>query len=102
MNIRSFDILRALFVLFGAIAQVAMGALPFIQGWEQTVASRSAEVETLLTPAGYAFSIWSVLFVGCGLYALIHFARLTSPLMRQTGWLAGAVVLTAWVKNYRA
>ncbi len=95
---RSIDLARALFVLSGAVAQVVMGALPFIQGWENTVADRSAEAEVLLTPASFAFSIWSVLFVGCGIYALIHLIRLTHPAMRATGWLAGAAfwLNTAW------
>jgi hypothetical protein len=95
---RPTDIARALFVLTGAIAQVVMGALPFIQGWENTVGSRSAEVQVLLTPAGYAFSIWSVLFIGCGIYALVHLIRLTDPVMRATGWLAGLAFWfnTAW------
>lgn len=98
MSLRPADIARALFVLSGAIAQVVMGALPFIQGWENTVGSRSAQVEVLLTPAGYAFSIWGLLFLGCGLYALIHFIRLTNPAMRSTGWLAGSAFWfnTAW------
>jgi hypothetical protein len=95
---RPTDIARALVVLTGAIAQVVMGALPFIQDWENTVGSRSAEVQVLLTPAGYAFSIWSVLFLGCGIYALVHLFRLTDPVMRATGWLAGLAFWfnTAW------
>lgn len=89
MTLRSTDIARALFVLTGAIAQVVLGALPFILELENTVASRSAEVQVLLTPASYAFSIWSLIFLGCGIYAVTHLFRMTHPMMRQTGWLAG-------------
>jgi hypothetical protein len=98
MTARASDIARALVVLTGAVAQVVMGALPFIQDWANTVGSRSAEVQVLLTPAGYAFSIWSVLFLGCGIYALVHLVRLTEPVMRATGWLAGLAFWfnTAW------
>ncbi len=87
---RPADIARALFVLTGAIAQVALGALPFILGWDSTIAARSQDAQTLLTPAGYAFSIWSVLFFGCAIYAGVHLFRLGSPVMRRTGWFAGA------------
>ena len=95
---RPTDILRALFVLSGAIAQVVMGAVPFALGWETTVADRSAEAEVFLTPAGYAFSIWGLLFIGCGIYALVHLVRMTNPAMRATGWLAGLAFWfnTAW------
>ena len=92
------DIARALFVLSGAIAQVVMGAVPFALGWENTVASRSADVEVLLTPAGYAFSIWSLLFLGAAIYAVVNLFRLSDPVMRATGWFAGAAFWfnTAW------
>jgi hypothetical protein len=81
---------RALFVLSGAVAQVVLGALPFILGWDSTIAARSQDAQTLLTPAGYAFSIWSVLFAGCAIYAVVHLFRRASPSMRRTGWFAGA------------
>ncbi len=95
---KSTDLARALFVASGAIAQVVMGSVPFATGWEHTVASRSAEVEVLLTPAGFAFSIWSVLFLGAAIYTVVHFIRLSDPLMRATGWLAGLAFWfnTAW------
>ncbi len=95
---RSTDIARALFVASGAIAQVVMGAIPFAMGWETTVADRSAEAQVLLTPAGYAFSIWSLLFIGAGIYALVHAFRLSDPAMRATGWFAGLAFWfnTAW------
>jgi hypothetical protein len=90
MSVRPSDLARAAFVLTGAAAQIALGALPFILGWNTTIADRSAEAETLLTPAGFAFSIWSVLFLGCAVYALVHVFALSSPAMRRSGWFAGA------------
>lgn len=95
---RPADIARALFVLTGAIAQVVFGALPFILELDHSIGSRSAQVQTLLTPAGYAFSIWGVLFFGCGIYAAAHLFRLSDPVMRRTGWFAGAAfwLNTAW------
>ncbi len=90
MSVRPTDLARAAFVLTGAIAQIVLGSLPFILGWSTTIAARSAEAETLLTPASYAFSIWSVLFLGCAIYAVVHAFCLSSPAMRRSGWFAGA------------
>ncbi len=98
MTVGKMDLTRAVFVASGAIAQVVMGAVPFALQWENTVASRSAAVEVLLTPAGYAFSIWSLLFAGAAIYAVVHAIRLSDPIMRTTGWLAGTAfwLNTAW------
>ena len=84
------DVFRILFVLSGAIAQIAFGALPFIMGWEETVASRSNAAQTLITPASYAFSIWSLIFAANFLFALYHAVRPGNALMRSVGWFAGA------------
>ena len=83
------DWVRGLYTLGGAIAQIAFGALPFILGWEHTVGSRSAETFTLITPAGYAFSIWSVLFAGSLLFSIYQLARPAHEPLRRIGWLAG-------------
>lgn len=80
---------RGFYTLGGAIAQIAFGALPFVLGWEHTVGSRSSETFTLITPAGYAFSIWSVLFAGSLLFALYQLARPAHEPLRRIGWLAG-------------
>ena len=82
------DHLRSLAILTGAVAQIAFGAIPFAAGWAETVASRSNAAPTLLTPASYAFSIWSVIFAGCLVFALWHVVRSATPLARRLGWLA--------------
>lgn len=99
------DYVRGFAVLSGAVAQVAFGALPFILGWENTVGSRSNELVSLLTPASYAFSIWSVIFAGCGLFALYHLARPSHPSLRRIGWFAalvfwGNALWEIWVPFY--
>ena len=53
---------------------------------------------TLVAPAGTAFSIWSVIYVGLGAYTIWQLlpANATDPRARATGWLAAAsMVLNA-------
>lgn len=85
-------VLRNVFLLSGAVAQIAFGALPFVMEWEETVASRSNAIDSLITPAGYAFSIWSLLFAGLLVFALYHLFRPSHPPLQRLGWLAGAAV----------
>lgn len=84
------DFFRSIMVLLGAIAQIVFGALPFILGWENTNATRADEVRTLVVPAGYAFSIWSVIFLGCLAFAIYQILprQRVDALLRQVGWLA--------------
>ena len=90
MNTKVVDYFRIGLVLFGAIAQIVMGGLPDILGWEHTISSRSYESQTFVVPAGYAFSIWGVIFLGCLVFAIFHAlpANRTDPAFRQLGWLA--------------
>jgi len=85
------DHFRSVVVATGAVAQIAGGAIPFAAGWGHNVASRSNETVSLLTPAGYAFSIWSVIFAGCLVFAVYHALRPAHAPLRRIGWLAAAV-----------
>ncbi|MDX2038387.1 MAG: hypothetical protein SFX72_17190 [Isosphaeraceae bacterium] len=91
------DRVRVLVVILAAIAQVAFGAAPFIFRWESTIADRSNAAATALTPAGYAFSIWSLLFAGGFAYSALQAlpGRLDSPIHRRIGPLLAA----AWLGN---
>ena len=57
-------------------------------GWGRPVAESAAEARTPLTPAGYAFSIWGVIFALSVAYAVWQFlpARRDDALARRTGW----------------
>lgn len=82
------NVLRSLAVGSGAIAQIAFGAIPFAMRWPDTVASRSNAIDSLITPATYAFSIWSLLFAGLVLFAIYHAVRGAHPPMQRIGWFA--------------
>ena len=56
---------------------------------------------TLLAPAGTAFSIWSVIYLGLAAYTVWQWlpSRAADPRARATGWLAAASMLfnAAWL-----
>ncbi|WP_298589089.1 tryptophan-rich sensory protein [uncultured Kocuria sp.] len=61
---------------------------------ESSGGSLSADA-TLLAPAGTAFSIWSVIYLGLFAYTVWQWlpSRTTDPRARATGWLAAASML---------
>jgi len=84
------DYIRISLVFTGAFAQVMMGAIPNIMGWQFNVGMRSREVQTLAVPATYAFAIWSVLFLGCIVFAIVQVLPIyqRDKTLRTVGWLA--------------
>lgn len=62
---------------------------------DQTSDGALAADATLLSPAGPAFSIWSVVYAGLAAYVLWQWlpGRTTDPRLRSTGWLAAASML---------
>ncbi len=71
---------------------------------DTTIGEISKEYDNLFTPAGYAFAIWGVIFLGLFAYAIFQvqrafFSKKESPFIEQTGyWLVLANVLNAtWV-----
>jgi hypothetical protein len=56
-------------VILMACAQVAASALPAL-GIGTPIGEQSDEVRTLITPAGWAFSIWGALYLGALLFAI--------------------------------
>lgn len=61
---------------------------------------------TYLAPASPAFSIWSVIYTGLGLYTLYQWLprQRTSPRQRSLGWLVAAslVLNAAWILSVQA
>jgi hypothetical protein len=60
----------AILVLFLAIAQILAASFPQLTGLGDPVNQRSEELRSALTPPGYAFSIWGVIFLTNLLLAL--------------------------------
>lgn len=96
----SLDGLRAMLILLFAVAQIAAGYAPQAFGWGETISSRSEAAWTVMTPAGYAFSIWALIFLWTVVYAIWQALpqQLDNPLLRRIGWYACVALAanTAW------
>jgi hypothetical protein len=93
------DHLRRLLCLVLPWLQIATAFLPAL-GLGTSMAAVSAASRTPVVPAGYAFSIWGLIFLLSAAYGLWQFlpANRVSALARRTGWpLAGAFAAnTLW------
>jgi hypothetical protein len=83
-----------------AVTQIAGGYFSRLTGLGEPIDRQSARFETPLTPAGYTFAIWGVIFLGCLAYA-IYQARPDRPgdrTLRRTGWFTAGAFLgnTFW------
>jgi hypothetical protein len=96
------DRIRSVAVLVTAIAQVASAPLtPVLLGPQASTGMISDANHTAATPAGYAFSIWGLIYLASlvlAVWQLIGTAP-ASPANRRTGWwlTAAFVMSTIWV-----
>lgn len=81
-------------ILTFAILQVAIPSLPAL-GIGEPIGDRSDDVRTLITPAGWAFSIWGPLFAGCLAYAVYQIlpAQRRNDLLMRIGWPSAGAFL---------
>jgi len=93
------DSLRRLILLILPLLQIATAFLPAL-GLGTPMAAVSAASRTPVVPAGYAFSIWGLIFLLAAAYGIWQFlpANRDSALARRIGWpLAGAFLCnTLW------
>ena len=88
--------LRQFCVVFSIIALIVMNYLSNTGVFGgQTNGDVSTKYHTLITPAGYAFSIWGLIFLGLLAFAIYQAmpAQRTNPRFRAVGWW---VVLNAF------
>jgi hypothetical protein len=81
-------------VLLCALAQIGAALLPAM-GIGTPVGDRSDAVQTLITPAGWAFSIWGALYLGSLVFSLLQFtsAGRDSALFAALRWPAAGAFL---------
>ena len=81
-----WDSVRQAANVLGALFQIGAPVLT-----SEAVGRVSAENGTLVVPAGYAFSIWGLIFFLCLAYAAYGVlpANRKSPLLRRVGWYLG-------------
>ncbi len=98
------DLVRQLWVTGSEVACVfgtLLGTGVLGQRVQESSGGSLAADATLLAPAGPAFSIWSVIYLGLLAYTLWQWlpAHRTSERARATGWLAGVSMLlnAAWL-----
>jgi hypothetical protein len=87
MNQETRDIVRQALTVIGAIFQVVAG---FFTGTQMSVIAN--EYRSAILPAGYAFAIWTPIFILAAVYAVWQAfpANRQRPLFRQIGWLLAA------------
>jgi hypothetical protein len=81
-------------ILLCALAQIGAALLPAM-GIGTPVGERSDLVQTLITPAGWAFSIWGALYLGSLVFAILQFttAGRDSALFAALRWPAAGAFL---------
>ncbi len=81
-------------VLLCALGQIGAALLPAM-GIGTPVGERSDAVQTLITPAGWAFSIWGALYLGSMIFSLLQFtaAGRDSALFAALRWPAAGAFL---------
>ncbi len=95
------DLFRRLFVtaaLILTLVGVLLGSGLLGQGVEESSGGDLSDNATHLAPAGPAFSVWSVIYVGLALYTIWQWlpSQADHPRHRAVGWLAGlSMVLNA-------
>jgi hypothetical protein len=89
----AFD-LPHLAVLLTAALQILTPLLPQI-GIGEPIGSRSLAVRTLITPAGWAFSIWGALYLGATVFAVYQAlpAQRQNALLHRLRWPAAGAFL---------
>ncbi len=95
------DLPRILATLLLAVAQVVVAWASGAGYIGPTIGDLSDQTRSLIVPAGYAFSIWGVLYLGSIAYALYQAlpAHHRDPLLRKIGWPASVAFLatTLWI-----
>lgn len=84
----SAQMTRRLVVLACAVFAVVIAQAQMLMGWGQTAGEFAADSDATLKVAGYAFSIWGVIYLGLLIYAVRQVLPATgeSPLLNQLGW----------------
>jgi hypothetical protein len=92
---------RRIIVLAAAIFAIVIGQAQILLGWGQSPAEFSADSDTTLRVAGYAFAIWGIIYLWLLVYAVRQALPWTgeSLLIHRFGWPSVAALLAIgwWV-----
>jgi hypothetical protein len=101
-NAMDETLLRRILVVMLALAQLILPQILFFKGFEiqSQMPPQSPELNPA-TPAGYAFSIWAVIYLGALAYAVYQVlpSQASNALLQKIGWLTagGYVLCCAWL-----
>ena len=84
------NLARRFLLPIAAMFQIAGSSLPQIFKWGEPIGARSLALDTALVPAGWAFSIWGIIFLWSVIYAIYAATRNEdrSSLAVKTAWPA--------------
>src|SRR3954447_19704814 len=93
------DRLRQTLNVVFAVTQVAAGLLPVMGVPVERIGDISDRYPTYAVPAGYTFSIWSLIFLLSILFAIYQAlpSERRNPLFRDIGWYTASAFLAATV-----
>ncbi|MFN0139542.1 MAG: TspO/MBR family protein [Pyrinomonadaceae bacterium] len=99
-EVRNFDRFMSILVVFATIGTIIFNSLAAAGYVGGVLPSEiSSRYPTVLTPAGYAFSIWSLIYLGISAFSI--FQALPSQLERFRGvrtlYIASCVLNCAWI-----
>lgn len=91
----SAQMTRRLLVLAATLFAIVIAYAQMAMGWGQTPAEFAADSDATLRVAGYAFSIWGLIYLGLLVYAVRQALPQTgeSRLIHQLGWPSLAALL---------
>ena len=91
----STQMTRRLVVLASTVFAVVIGQTQVLLGWGQSPAEFSADSDTTLRVAGYAFAIWGVIYLWLLVYAVRQALPQTgeSDILHRLGWPSVAALL---------
>lgn len=92
---------RRLIVLASAVFAVLIAQFQMLLGWGQSQAEFAAQGDSTLRVAGYAFSIWGLIYLGLLAYAVRQVLPQTgeTEVLNRLGWPSAAAFLGigAWI-----
>lgn len=84
--------LQRIAIILAFLWQIGSTALPAL-GLGDPIGQRSDGSRTLITPAGWAFSIWGLLYLGCGIFAVWQAlpGQKSNALLGRIAWPAAGI-----------
>ncbi len=98
----SGDIVRQVAVVFAYVSTIVVNALAnIVPIGGMTTGELSDQYNVFFVPAGYVFSIWGLIYLGLGAYAVYQAipAQRDNPRLRSIGWLfvLSCVFNSTWI-----